>query len=290
MLLRNGTTSVVNITCDPSLVDDREPMPLRTWWCPELIDLTWTEESARMASTAAEWVEAHPPCGVSPHAPYTVSDGLYQLVAKQARDRGWLLTTHAAESREEDEMWRWSRGPMFDRYRRGGEGGAVRHLANLGVLGRNCLLAHANYLSDDEAGLIVRSGASVVHCPRTHAFFGRPPAPLAQWQRHGIHVCLGTDSMASNDRLDMFAEMRELIRAWPGVSPETALRMATVNGAAALNREGQLGCLAVGAVADLVAVPVGAEVADPYESVVYSGASLSYAMIGGKEIQHEQHR
>jgi cytosine/adenosine deaminase-related metal-dependent hydrolase len=136
--------------------------------------------------------------------------------------------------------------------------------------------------------LIARSGSSVAHCPRTHAFFQRPPAPLAQWGRHGIHVCLGTDSMASNDVLDMRAEMRSLLRAWPDRSAEAVLRMATVNGAAALNRQGQLGCLATGALADLIAVPVDAEVADPYEAVVYSAASVSYVMTGGKEILHEQ--
>jgi cytosine/adenosine deaminase-related metal-dependent hydrolase len=284
---RSGTTSVVNIECFPSLADELGTVPLRVWWCPELIDLSWSDASVRMSADVQRWVTAHPPGGVSPHAPYTVSDGLYRLVSRWARDRGWLLTTHAAESREEDEMWRRSRGPMFERFGRGGCGGAVRHLSDLDVLGPNCLLAHVNYLSDNEAMLTARSGSSVAHCPRTHRFFERDPAPWDTWRRHGINVCLGTDSVASNHGLDMRAEMRELIRSGPGMSADDVLRMATVHGARALGLDGKLGCLKAGARADLIGVKRDGQKADPYEVVVYSETSIMFSMIDGKERIYE---
>lgn len=286
-LVRSGTTSVVNIECFPSLVDELGPTPLRVWWCPELIDLTWSDASVRMSEDARGWVTMHAPGGVSPHAPYTVSDGLYRSVSKWARDNGWLLTTHAAESREEDEMWRWSRGSMFWRFGRGGCGGAVRHLSDLGVLGPNCLLAHVNYLSDDEAALVSQMRSSVAHCPGTHRFFEREPAPWETWRRHGINVCLGTDSAASNHGLDMRAEMRELIRSVPGLTARDALRMATVHGARALGREGDLGCLKSGARADMIAVRLAGQTDDPHAAVVYDDASILFSMIDGTEWIHE---
>jgi len=277
-LARSGTTAVVNIECFPKLVSRLAPTPLRVWWCPELLDLTWTEESRRMVEDAARWLESQPRGGLSPHAPFTTSAPLYRLAAKLARERGWLLTTHAAESREEDEMFRCGRGPMWERYRRDSDGGgAVKSLEEQGVLGKNCLLAHANFLDDAEAAMLARAGASVAHCPRAHRFFQRDAVPWDLWRRHGVNVCLGTDSLASNESLDLRAEMRALTN----VSPRDAVAMATVNGAKALNCDGKLGRIAVGGYADMAAVPLDG---DPFESVARSEKPVCFSMVGGKVV------
>lgn len=206
-----------------------------------------------MAEAAERWVAAHQPAGLAPHAPYTVSEQLYRLVTKLAREHGWLLTTHVAESRGEDGRW---------------------HVA----LGANCLAAHANWVTEAEAAEMARTKTSVVHCPRTHRFFERPTAPVEMWRRHGVNVCLGTDSLASNESLDMRAEMREMARAWPGLTPREVLEMATVNGARALCRSGELGIIAAGARADLIAVPASGE---PYASVVAGAGAVSFVMVEG---------
>ena len=283
-LVRGGATTVVNIECFPPLVAKLAPSPLRLWWCPELLDLVWSEESQRLVASAADWLAGQPHGGLSPHAPYTVSEPLYRLAAKLARDHGWLLTTHVAESREEDEMYRWGRGPMFERYRPAGQGGALERVAALGVLGPNCLVAHANLVTADEVELLARSGTSVAHCPRTHRFFARPPAPLTLWRQQGVNVCLGTDSLASNESLDLRAEMRELARAWPALSPREVLAMATVNPATALNRAGELGIIGPGARADLVAVPVDGPTDDPQAAAIWSEQPVNFVMINGKVV------
>ncbi len=252
-LVRTGTTSVVNIECFPKLVAKLAPSLLRMWWCPELLDLTWSEESRRMVEEAAHWLESQPRGGLAPHAPYTTSAPLYRLAARVARERGWLLTTHVAEACREVP------------------------LVELGVLGPNCLLAHANHLDEAEVELLARSGASVVHCPRAHRFFGRDAAPWDLWRRHGVNVCLGTDSLASNESLDMRAEMRAL---WELPAREV-LAMATVNAARALNCADKLGKIAVGGWADLTAVPL---TGDPYESVVRSEKPVCFSMVGGKVV------
>jgi len=269
-LAASGTTTVVNIECFPQLVNHLAPSPLRVWWCVELLDLTWGEPSRHLLQEATRWLESQAHGGLAPHAPYTTSMPLYRLAARVARTHGWLLTTHLAESREEDDMFRRQRGPMWERYHR-----EPVSLQELSILGPTCLLAHANFITDAEADAIGRSDASIAHCPRSHRFFGREPAPWDLWRRHGINVCLGTDSLASNDSLDLRAEMRLLTR----FPPREVLAMATVNAARALNCEGKLGTITIGSRADLVAVPLDG---DPYESVACSEKPVCFSMVGGK--------
>jgi len=271
-LARTGTTSVVNIECFPRRVAGLTPTPLRIWWCVELLDLIWSEQSHRMLQDAAGWLEQQPRGGLAPHAPYTTSAPMYRLAARLAREHGWLLTTHIAESEEEEEMFRYQRGPMWERYHR-----EPVSLAELGLLGRNCLLAHGNFLNREECELLARAGTSLVHCPGTHRFFERREAPWKLWRECRLNVCLGTDSLASNESLDLRAEMR-LLKQFP---PHEVLQMATVNAAKALNCEQELGKITVGGRADLAAVPL---VGDPYESVVCSESPVCFSMVGGKVV------
>jgi len=280
-LLRTGTTSVVNIECFPSLM---QPTPLRVWWCPELIDFNRGEVKP-VPVEAAEW-------GLSPHAPYTVSRKLYRQATELARQAGVILTTHLAETTEEEEMFRLGTGVMYDYFRRAGRNmsdcrrmGPVQLLAEYGVLGSNCLAAHANCLTRQDIQLLVETGTHVVHCPKTHRYFGRGPSLLPALWAAGVNVCLGTDSLASNDQLDMFAEMQELARMQPSLKPAQVLAMATVNAAKALNRSGKLGTIASGAGADLIAVPLDGPVADPYAAVVFAEKPVTFVMIQGKAVK-----
>jgi imidazolonepropionase-like amidohydrolase len=106
---------------------------------------------------------------------------------------------------------------------------------------------------------------------------------LQQLVDSGINVCLGTDSLASNDRLDMFAEMQEVARNFPRWTAEEILRLATVNAGKALPQGDRLGRIAVGAAADLIALPVAGNV-DPYEAVVFAENPVTFMMIDGKEV------
>ena len=248
--------------------------PLRVLWCPELIDLVHRQE------LPAE------PAGLSPHAPYTASAELYRRCAQSGR----FITTHVAESVEEDEMFRHGRGRLYDAFRERGRDlsdcgriGPVELLHRYGVLGRHCLAVHANCLTADDVRLLAETGTSVVHCPKTHRYFCRPPAPLAALVGAGVNVCLGTDSLASNDTLDLLAEMREVARVCPDWLPARIVAFATTNAAAALQQAGRLGTLAAGAVADLIAVPVDGH-ADPNAAVVFAEKPVTYRMINGKEV------
>ena len=276
LALQAGTTTVVNIECFPELIEQLPASPLRVRWCPELIDLVKRQE------LPAE------PAGLAPHAPYTASADLYRRCAQSGR----FITTHVAESVEEDEMFRQGRGRLFDAFReRGrdmsdcGDVGPVELLHRYDVLGRKCLAVHANCLTPGDVRLLAETGTSVVHCPKTHRYFQRAPAPLTELLAAGVNVCLGTDSLASNDTLDMFAEMRELARMFPSLSPAHIVAMATTNAAIALNQSARLGRIAVGAAADLLAVPVNGHT-DPAAAVVVAEKAVAFMMINGKEV-HE---
>src|SRR5882672_7581697 len=182
MLARSGTTTVVNIESFPGLLDQVLPTKLRVWWCLELIDLNRAEEAKAVAMGALEFIAAHPITrggfGLSPHAPYTVSGELYRLSAQYAHGRNIPLTTHVAESEEEDDMIRRGTGQMYDYFLRAGRDmgdckrvGPVQLLAEYGVLGPNCIAAHANCLTPVDVALLKQTGTHIAHCPKTHRFF-----------------------------------------------------------------------------------------------------------------------
>ncbi len=139
--------------------------------------------------------------GISPHAPYSVEMDGYRRCVEAARNRGMPLTTHLAESPHESEFLANQSGPFHDLWDRIGgwddrvprfEGGAVRFADAVGLLDARALLAHVNYADEAEMDLLAHKSASVVYCPRTHAYFGHPPhrwrEMLAQrHQRGGRH-------------------------------------------------------------------------------------------------------
>jgi cytosine/adenosine deaminase-related metal-dependent hydrolase len=97
-----------------------------------------------------------------------------------------------------------------------------------------------------------------VHSPRSHDYFKHSQFPFERLHSLGFNICLGTDSLASNKTLSLFAEMRAFQRSEPGISPDEILKMVTVNPAMALRQQNALGKICRGAHADLLAVPCNA--------------------------------
>lgn len=194
--------------------------------------------------------------GWSPHAPYSVSSALFQAAADDRRH----LAVHCAELPEEQQFLRTGKGPFADLLHRLGRlppdfvppgVGAVRWLERLGLLRPGTLLVHGQELERGDVQRLAGSGASLVVCPGTIAFFGRTPPPVPRWLDAGIPVALGTDSLASNDGLSMQRELQRAARFWPELSPQQLLTMATLHGASGLGRPG-LGRLVRGGRADFV--------------------------------------
>src|SRR5438445_955593 len=178
--------------------------------------------------------------GVSPHAPYTVSEPLYRAVADLARREGWPVAMHLAESRAETELVRDGSGPFADALRARGFAvraqhcSPVQYLLRLGVLQRatGWLCIHCVQVDERDVAILRDSGAGVAHCPRSNRAHGHGTAPLAAFRRAGLRVGLGTDSVVSAGDSSLLAEA-----AAAGLDGADALRMLTVDGARALGLE-----------------------------------------------------
>jgi cytosine/adenosine deaminase-related metal-dependent hydrolase len=203
------------------------------------------------------------------------------------------LMTHVAESREELDMFRHARGPLYEfmaSLRRPMEDcGGTTPFAKLWKthsIDAKWLLTHMNELTEDDFALLSQlplGGAPhIVHCPGSHRYFGHSTFPYRRLHEIGVNICLGTDSLASTDSLSLFAELRRLQRSEPWLTGYQLLRTVTVNPARALRRENQLGRIKPGALADLIAIPFSQRIEAVHEEVVAFAEPISWMMIDGK--------
>jgi cytosine/adenosine deaminase-related metal-dependent hydrolase len=293
---RFGTTTIANLTALPEIVSRIQP-PIRMWWFAELIDVRDPSRANEIVDAALEQLKTTEHWGLAPHAPFTASVNLYRRCEETARSEDVLLTTHLAESREETSMFRDASGPLYEFLKEiGRDMTDCRQRTPLGQFSEilrdsstsvgmteNWIVVHLNELADDDFDLLAssRKKFSVIHCPRSHEYFGHSPFQFHKLGELGFNICLGTDSLASNDDLSLFGEMRAFQKKFPSVSPEDILKMVTVNGARALRRENALGKVRSGFVADLVVLPCTGSTA-AFEEIVAFDQPVSWSMIGGR--------
>lgn len=238
--------------------------------------------------------------GVSPHAPYTVSDRLFRATAEFARTEGLPLAVHIAESEEERALVEEGRGAFADGLRARDIQVAPRArtpialMESLGVLTERALLIHCVRVDDDDIGTIARHRCAVAHCPASNAKLGHGVAPLAALLAARITVGIGTDSVASNDRMDLVEEARLATlmacareHRHDAVSAARALELATLGGARALGLHAEIGSLEVGKAADLAAFAIPPHrwpVHDPIAALVYSvaGTPAMFVAVAGR--------
>ncbi len=201
---------------------------------------------------------------LAPHAPYTVSDASWAKIVMFAHQLDLPIQTHLAETRFEVDQARAATG-----------GTPLARLDALGVTGPAFVAIHAVHLDASDLALLAAQRCHVVHCPGSNMKLGSGIAPVADMLQRGINVALGTDGAASNNRLDLFGEMRlasllaKVATGDPSTVPAaTALRMATLNGAAALGLDAQMGSLEVGKLADIAAIDLAGIATTPmYDAI-----------------------
>jgi cytosine/adenosine deaminase-related metal-dependent hydrolase len=147
------------------------------------------------------------------------------------------------------------------------------------------IVAHMNELTETDFKLLERPNSKfhVVHCPRSHNYFGHSPFAFDRLRSLGFNICLGTDSLASNESLSLFAEMRAFQKTFPSVSAAEIFKLVTVNPARALRQEKELGKICRGTHADLLAVPSNG--GDLFEEIIAS-IEEPWMMVAG-QIQQE---
>jgi len=227
---------------------------------------------------------------LAPHAPYTVSDATFRKIAKIAGEVEVPVHIHLHETTDEIDRSLAEHGVR-----------PLERLRRLGLLGPGLIAVHAVHLTDAEIALLAKHGASVAHCPSSNLKLASGFAPVARIAAAGINLSLGTDGAASNNRLDMFEEMRlaallakAVARDAEALPAHAALRAATLGGAAALGLEARIGSIAPGKAADLAAVRLAGTDAgaglmpcyDPVSHLVYAAGrhDVTDVWVAGKHL------
>lgn len=209
------------------------------------------------------------------HAPYTCSEKTLLKARELAAEHGALIHIHASETRKE----------VYDSLREK-KMRPIEYLEHIGFLGGNVLIAHAGWATKGEVSILGRRKTKVVHCPVSNMKLAvGGVAPLPEMFQSNVAVALGSDGAASNNTLDIFQEMKaasllQKMHRWdPSLLPaQTALDMATINGARALGIERQIGSIEVGKKADVILVDLRRPHLAPVHNVV---STLVYSARAG---------
>ncbi len=220
----------------------------------------------------------------APHAPYSVTNQTFESVLTYAEQLGLGIHTHLHETLDEI-----AQSEAQYRLR------PLKRFVELGLLGPNFTAAHCVHLQPNEMALLADYGCHVAHCPTSNLKLASGIAKVSALLAHQVNVGIGTDSAASNNRLDMFAEIRLAALLAKGESGDAlsvpafkALEMATINGAKALGLDHKIGSIEVGKLADLSAVRMGAintqPCYDPISHLVYACGSeqISHVWVNGE--------
>lgn len=227
---------------------------------------------------------------MAPHAPYTVSDASFEQVATLAEQLQLPVHIHVHETDSEVREHIKQHGVR-----------PLERLRRLGLLGPELIAVHAVHLDDVEIALLAAHGCSVAHCPASNLKLASGFARLGKMLSAGINVGIGTDGAASNNRLDIFEELRlaALVSKSESGDAQTlpvhaALQMATLDGAKALGLEHEIGSIRAGKCADLTAVNVSDVIElspcyDPVSHLVYAAGRehVSHVWVQGEEVVSE---
>lgn len=221
---------------------------------------------------------------IAPHAPYSVSDEAFTLINTYSEELSMNIHTHLHETQWEieDSIEKYGITP-------------VQRLNNLGIIGPSLMAVHCVHLNDQDMATLAKNKVSIVHNPSSNMKLGSGIADIAKMLKQNLNISLGTDSSASNNRLDMMEEMRlaALLIKGSTKSPESfsaneAIKMATINGAKALGLESIIGSIEKNKKADLVAIDLNSienqPIYNPLTTLVYSSSrsDVSYVWIDGE--------
>ena len=226
----------------------------------------------------------------SPRFVLSCSPELLQEVRQLSDEHGIIIHTHASEHPEEVAFIKETTGY-----------GNVAYLDYLGALNQNCVIAHMIHLDAEEKELEKTYNIAVAHCPSTNLKLGSGVAPVAEYLNNGVCVGLGSDGAPCNNSLSIFNELRLAPLLQKGVhnnhqlvTPEDALRMASINGAKITRQEQRIGRIEENMEADLVLLDMDTPQTynfekNPAAAIVYGADARNVyaAMVRGKFLYKE---
>lgn len=286
--MESGTTAVGEILSDRSLLPLYAEAPLAGRIYFEAIghDPVRCEESlAALRHDLTTFTNGLLKPGLSPHAPHTLSERFHGEIMGLAKDLDVPRLIHLAESREETDFFFDTSGKIaellyphvrWEEYLPPPQRAtSTGWLDRLGLLDRHTTAVHGVQLTPADAEILKARGVSIVLCPRSNEKLAVGRAPAHLLKKLGVLLALGTDSLASNDSLSLWDEMRfASTTAYPGVfTPAETLAMATLNAAQAMSVETEVGSLEAGKRADFLVVPLPGSVTQSalYEAIIHGG-------------------
>jgi aminodeoxyfutalosine deaminase len=295
---RSGVTALGDYVADPELLPVIGELGFRSVLFLETIGFP-SEKASMLCESLEEILKREPPSplsqlGLAPHAPYSVSPDLFRSLGKLAQQYDCPLSCHVAEIQEEsgflekgddslEELLK-ERSAWDPNWRPPGKS-PVQYLDALGILHR-LIAIHCNFVSNDLDTMIEKK-VSAVFCPKSTEWFGRSQfMPVRALLNRGLTVALGTDSLASNDKLNFLDELRAADKLLPEVSRREILSMATSGGAEALGL--QCGKLASGQKADIIGFRLPASYSGPWLEVPFESnrREVDFYMVDGKASNH----
>jgi 5-methylthioadenosine/S-adenosylhomocysteine deaminase len=285
-MLRTGTTTFSDMYFFPEIVAQlAHDAGMRAQVCFPLLDFPtpWGSGPDEYLSKGEAFIKRWQDNtfimpAIGPHAPYTVSDEPLSKAVALSQATGAPIQIHLHETAFE----------VADALEKSGKRPTAR-LAELKVLGANTQCVHMTQIDESDVALLQSTGAHVIHCPESNLKLASGLSPVQTFRKAGVNVAIGTDGAASNNDLDLFGELntaamlaKVVADDAAALSAHEALAMATIQGAKALGRDHELGTLAAGKLADIIAVDLG----DPFLQPVYDPASHLVYSNHGRQVSH----
>jgi aminodeoxyfutalosine deaminase len=310
--LRHGITTVADMSDLEGSVQALSESPLRGIFYFEVFgvekeaaDRTCNDLDDRYERLKDQYSTDRLRIGISPHAPYTVRPSLYRRIAEWSMRRQVPLSFHVSESKAEEDFIGQGKGIIADFLRERAADWtilgrtSIQHLFKTGILETKPLIAHAVQASNQDLNILHQSGVPVAHCPKSNAKFGHGIAPVQTMLEKGIRVAIGTDSAASNNRLDLLEETRFALLQQRSrfhdhiLTEQKMLEMMTIEGARALQMDLEIGSLEIGKLADLtlLRIPGTYSCSDHVlNHLIYtaSGADVLKTFISGKLVDPQE--
>ena len=221
---------------------------------------------------------------IAPHAPYSVSDESFSMIGTFANQLQMTIHTHLHETEAEisESLKKFNMTP-------------IQRLDKLGILGPNVTAAHCVHLNDVDIKILEKNQVNVIHNPSSNMKLGSGVANIKALYEKGINIGLGSDSSASNNRLDIITEIRSTALLHKGknqdaqfLKPLDVIKMATINSAKAIGLDDKIGSIEIGKRADITVINLNLiecqPCYDPLSTFVYSADrnSVSHVWIDGK--------
>jgi cytosine/adenosine deaminase-related metal-dependent hydrolase len=269
-----GTAAVADISNTLASIEPIAHSKLQAVVFRELIGFGAPDPDAIAAQGRAE-LDRRPPfprirLALAPHAPYSVSPGLFRAVARDAALHDTVTSVHLGETPEELRFLQDGTGPFRDLLERvrawnpswqPPAAGPVDYVSSLGLIGPKTLVVHGVQFTDAELATLARAGATLVTCPRSNVWVGVGDPPIERFYASGVRVAIGTDSLASASDLNVFNELAAMHHLAPHIPASRLLASATLEGARALGFE-DLGSIEPGSSARLIAIDLPETVRD----------------------------